>query len=274
MTVRLVCCCRDSAATTSSILLRLDILPVDADEDPQVEWEPEDDVKERPSDPHEGKLARGKEIQCSWDRKVYECATEVEARARTGRNPVGLHWIDINRGGAEAPREHSRLVCSEVSHERDPSAHNPLEALRVLLCVACERDMVRDSTNQDQREVRKRKSVADETRSVVEHRETDSPNKDREATASSDEVHRETETGKKAGCEPEIDYRIQGILHATMDQEAEARRIFLMSHLVNVVQNSPNRMALIEDLQQKTSLQPIQRGICEHDSRYGLRGIL
>ena len=29
--------------------------------------------------------------------EVYEYSTEAEARARTGRNPVGLKWIDTNR---------------------------------------------------------------------------------------------------------------------------------------------------------------------------------
>ena len=47
-----------------------------------------------------------------------------------------------------------------------------------------------------------------------------------------------------------------------------------MSHLVNVVQNIPDRKALIEDVQQKRSIQPIQRGIFEYDSRYGQRGVL
>ena len=98
-------------------LPKLDILAVDEDEEPTEEWEAEDDVKGGPLDPHEVKAARQKEIQYLWDMKVYEYSTEAESRARTGRKPVGLKWIDTNKGSAEAPRYRSRLVCTEVRHK-------------------------------------------------------------------------------------------------------------------------------------------------------------
>ena len=64
--------------------------------------------------------------------------------ARTGRNPVGLKWIDTNKGSAKAPRFRSRLVCTEVRHKGlEPifSATPPLETLRILLGVACQEDV-------------------------------------------------------------------------------------------------------------------------------------
>ena len=70
-------------------LPKLEILAVDADEEPLEEWEAEDDVKGRPLDPREGNFASEKEIKYLWDMEVYEYSTEAEARARTGRNPVG-----------------------------------------------------------------------------------------------------------------------------------------------------------------------------------------
>ena len=75
--------------------------------------------------------------------EVYEYSTKAEARARKGRNPVGLKWIDTNKGSAEAPRYRSRLVCTEVRHEGvEPiSATPPLETLRILLGVACQEDV-------------------------------------------------------------------------------------------------------------------------------------
>ena len=85
------------------------------------------------------KLLCQKEIQYLWDMEVCEYSTEAEARVCTGRNPVGLKWIDTNNGSAEAPRYRSRLVCTEVRHKGvEPifSATPPLETLRVLLCVA------------------------------------------------------------------------------------------------------------------------------------------
>ena len=64
---------------------KLDILAVDADEDP-----------------HEVKNAREKETKYLRDMEVYECPTEAEARVRTGRNPVGFKWIDTNKGSADS----------------------------------------------------------------------------------------------------------------------------------------------------------------------------
>ena len=62
-----------------------------------------------PLDPHEVKAARQKEIQYLWDMEVYACSIEAESRTPTGRNPVGLEWIDTNKGSAEAPRYRSRF---------------------------------------------------------------------------------------------------------------------------------------------------------------------
>ena len=114
---------------------------VDADEELPEEWEAEDDVKGGPLDPHEVQIAPEKEIKYLWDMEVYECSTEAKTQARTGRNPVGLKWIDTNKGNAEAPRYRSCLVCTEVRHEGvEPifSATPPL-----LLSVACREDVSR-----------------------------------------------------------------------------------------------------------------------------------
>ena len=61
-------------------LPKLDILVVDADQEPPEEWEAKDDVKGGPLDPHEVKIARQEEIQYLWDREVYEYSTEAESR--------------------------------------------------------------------------------------------------------------------------------------------------------------------------------------------------
>ena len=85
-------------------LPKLDILTVDAHETQLEEWKAEDNVKGGLVDPREVKAARQKEIQCLWDMEVYEYSTEAESRAPTGRNPVGLEWIDTNKGSAKALR--------------------------------------------------------------------------------------------------------------------------------------------------------------------------
>ena len=59
----------------------------------------------------------------------------------------------------------------------------------------------------EEKEHRCKDGDQDETRSVVQHREADSPNEDREVTESSDEMHRDTDTGKEAELEPQIETR-------------------------------------------------------------------
>ena len=127
-------------------LPKLDILAFDADEEPKVQWGPEDDVKGGPLDPHAVQTVRPKEMQYLWDREVYEYATKPEARSRMGRNPVGLKLIDANKGSTDARRYRSRLVCTEVRHkgfEKIFSATPPLEAPRVLHCVLCQEEVFR-----------------------------------------------------------------------------------------------------------------------------------
>ena len=127
-------------------LPKLDIQAVDADEEPPEEWEADDDVKGRTlGSPMKSKLPVRRKQSICRDTEVYEYSTEAEARAQTGRNKVGLKWIDTNKGSAEAPRYRSRLVCTEVRHKGvDPifSATPPLETLRILLCVACQEDVL------------------------------------------------------------------------------------------------------------------------------------
>ena len=97
-------------------------------------------------DPREVKAARQKVIRYLWDMEVYDYSNEAESRARTGRKPGGLKWIDTNKGSAEAPRYRSRLECTEVRHKGvEPifSATPPLETPRILLCVACQEDVFR-----------------------------------------------------------------------------------------------------------------------------------
>ena len=106
-------------------LPKLDILAVDADEELCEEWEAEDDVKGRPLGPREVKTVREKEILYLWDMEVYEHSTEAEARARTGRNPVGLKWIDtpcpLNVGSGESKRK-KRERESERERQREARA--------------------------------------------------------------------------------------------------------------------------------------------------------
>ena len=119
------------------------------------------------------------QIQHWWHREVSEYSTEAEARAQMGRNPVGLKWIDTNKGSAEAPLCRSRLVRTEVRHKGvEPifSATPPLEAPRVLLCVACQEDVFRVEDSLISADVKRALFHTDSVRD-----ENVMPNKDPEA---------------------------------------------------------------------------------------------
>ena len=143
-------------------LPKLDILAVDADEEPPEEWEADDDVKGGPLDLHEVKAARQKEIQCLWDMEVYEYSTEAESRTRTGRNPVGLKWIDTNKGGAEASRYRSRRGRTDLLG--NTSAGNSTSP--TLCCVSGKTFRVEDPFLISTADVSRAHFYADEVRDV------------------------------------------------------------------------------------------------------------
>ena len=106
-------------------LPKLDILAVDADEAPREDWEAEDDVNGGPLDPREGRAARRREIQYLRDMEVYEYSSEAETRARTGRNPIGLKWIDTNKGSKCATKGPplETLACASGQHILSEKEH-------------------------------------------------------------------------------------------------------------------------------------------------------
>ena len=77
----------------------------------------------------------------------------------------------------------------------------------------------------------RKKGDQEETRSIQEHRETGSANEDRQEMVSPKEEHRETGCKGEAELEPQIDYRIQGIPHETMElkgEEVEDENLFVI----------------------------------------------
>ena len=76
-------------------LPKLDMLAVDADEEPPEEWEAEDYVKCGPVDPCEVKIARLKDIEYLWDIagvQVFHCSGVEDTNGSQPRwHPVGRY---------------------------------------------------------------------------------------------------------------------------------------------------------------------------------------
>ena len=70
---------------------------------------------------------------------VYKRVPISECWARTKRKPIGVRWVDVNKGTDECPNYRSRLVAKEIKTDDRLeyfSATPPLEALRLLLSFA------------------------------------------------------------------------------------------------------------------------------------------
>ena len=115
---------------------------------PVGEWAAFDDLKGQQLDPDMVRAARAEEMKFLWDREVYEVVPVSECVETTGRRPLGLKWIDTNKGTQEAPKYRSRLVATEVRpKDKDPtfSATPPLETCRMLLAIAAQRNPHKDA---------------------------------------------------------------------------------------------------------------------------------
>ena len=85
--------------------------------------------------------ARFKELEFFHSKGVWIKAPKNEARHRTGRPPITVRWVDVNKGDEVSPNYRSRLVARQMKcHDRSGASYfapaPPLEALRTVLSLA------------------------------------------------------------------------------------------------------------------------------------------
>ena len=107
---------------------------VEENEDESLEraW---DDVSGAELDARQVKRARQEEIDYVHKMKLYEKVPKSECYRKTGKAPITLRWIDINKGDHNSPNYRSRLVAREINtYKRDElfAATPPLEALKMI----------------------------------------------------------------------------------------------------------------------------------------------
>ena len=69
---------------------------------------------------------------------VFEKASVGECWNQTGKRPIGVRWIDCNRGDAVHPNFRSRLVAKEIKKDSRIdlfAATPPLEAKKILFSL-------------------------------------------------------------------------------------------------------------------------------------------
>ena len=84
-------------------------------------------------------LARKEEIAEFKKHQVYVKVPLQECYDITGKQPLGIRWIDINKGDEEYEEYRSRLVAKEIKRDKREdlfAATPPLEALKALFSLA------------------------------------------------------------------------------------------------------------------------------------------
>ena len=85
--------------------------------------------------------ARKKEMEFFHSRGVWEKVPRLRAFQRTGRPPISVRWVDVNKGDEVEANYRSRLVARQLK-ATDTSGNSyfapapPLEALRTVLSLA------------------------------------------------------------------------------------------------------------------------------------------
>ena len=85
------------------------------------------------------RAARKLELEYFESKQVWEKVPRSEALARTGKRPISVRWIDVNKGDDDDPKLRSRLVAREIRKPgEDPifAPTPPLESLRTILSLA------------------------------------------------------------------------------------------------------------------------------------------
>ena len=95
-----------------------------------------DDITGQELDPRLMMRARRDEIKYFRDMGVYEKVSVQESYEATGKAPIAVRWVDINKGDSASPNYRSRLVAKEFNTGPCPelyAATPPSECLRLMI---------------------------------------------------------------------------------------------------------------------------------------------
>ena len=98
-----------------------------------------DDLTGQILDPTLVKAARKKELEYFDGKDVWELRPISECRRLTGKAPVTVRWVDVNKGDDTNPNVRSRLVARQIRQAGEDAIFAPtppLEALRSIISMA------------------------------------------------------------------------------------------------------------------------------------------
>ena len=97
-----------------------------------------DDVSGAELDPGKVKRARPEEVEYVKEMRLYDKVPIAQYYQKTGRVPIIVRWIDINKGDVQSPNYRSRIVAREINtYKRNDlfAATPPLEALKMIISM-------------------------------------------------------------------------------------------------------------------------------------------
>ena len=98
-----------------------------------------DDITGQPLKPELCRIARKKELDYFHSKGVWSMRSMQEAWKLTGRPPISVRWVEVNKGDDDNPNYRSRLVAREIRMAGEDSIFAPtppLEWLRMVLSDA------------------------------------------------------------------------------------------------------------------------------------------
>ena len=98
-----------------------------------------DDMSGEMLNPQGVKAARQEELEYARRYEVFDIVDVKRCWERTGKAPIKVRWVDVNKGDKLKPEYRSRLVAKEINtYKREDlfAATPPLEAKKLLFILA------------------------------------------------------------------------------------------------------------------------------------------
>ena len=124
---------QDLRRSADRLKRKYQIVEEENDEQMETAW---DDVSGAELNPSMVKDARKEEMDYVRKMHWYDKVPIAECKRATGKMPITVRWIDINKGDQEHPNYRSRIVAREINTcKRDDlfAATPPLEGMNVIL---------------------------------------------------------------------------------------------------------------------------------------------
>ena len=126
---------RDLMEVAKELQAKYEIVEEPEDERFSVAW---DGVSGAELHPEKVRKARAEEVEFVRKMRLYDKVLISQCYQKTGRAPITVRWIDINKGDNQSPNYRSRLAAREINlYKRDDlfAATPPLEALKMIISM-------------------------------------------------------------------------------------------------------------------------------------------